>query len=342
VQTTYHLGKKKMNWYRKTFIWLTAGGLLLVGMIGSPSICVGHDDENWEHTDYGSVKNKHTGLEWGADINEPTHGIFPEKYIADFYYLPKIIRDGEGKIIDILLPSGLKYSGDNTDWRPPTVGEMLSAVDDGLLDHLDFTYGDDLDVKAIDDPIYDNTFGNRVYWATCLEKYQGLIRRYKFHFALEPDCDPVYYMESGAGDLIGVRGMPANHSNCPGKHAEPFVEYPECSLAIDDVAQREGNDGNTIFRFTLTRTGDLNASVVVYYETADAPDGAVAGEDYQARSGMAVLYVGRSSQTFDIIANGDSVNEPNEIFFVNISTGTVGATITDPQGIGTIRNDDRK
>ena len=40
-----------------------------------------------------------------------------------------------------------------------------------------------------------------------------------------------------------------------------------------------------------------------------------------------------------MVVNGDTTPEPNETFFVNLTTAT-NATIADGQGIGTILNDD--
>jgi predicted extracellular nuclease len=49
---------------------------------------------------------------------------------------------------------------------------------------------------------------------------------------------------------------------------------------------------------------------------------------------------GQQSQPVSITINGDKLVEPNETFFVNLSHASPGTTITDPQGVGTITNDD--
>src|SRR5262249_2899263 len=49
---------------------------------------------------------------------------------------------------------------------------------------------------------------------------------------------------------------------------------------------------------------------------------------------------GQSSYTFDVTVNGDTLVEPNETFFVNISNVSTNASINDVQGVGTITNDD--
>src|SRR5207249_1570109 len=50
---------------------------------------------------------------------------------------------------------------------------------------------------------------------------------------------------------------------------------------------------------------------------------------------------GESSKTIIVKVNGDTVNEADETFFVNLSNAA-NASITKAQGVGTIRNDDAK
>jgi hypothetical protein len=46
------------------------------------------------------------------------------------------------------------------------------------------------------------------------------------------------------------------------------------------------------------------------------------------------------SKTISVIVRGDTKVEGNETFFVNLSSATNGARISDSQGQGTILNDD--
>ena len=48
---------------------------------------------------------------------------------------------------------------------------------------------------------------------------------------------------------------------------------------------------------------------------------------------------GQQTATFDVTVNGDTVVEPNETFFLNV-TNVIGAVVADGQGVGTITNDD--
>src|SRR6185503_2353221 len=66
---------------------------------------------------------------------------------------------------------------------------------------------------------------------------------------------------------------------------------------------------------------------------------ATAGTDYTAATGTLTFAPGVTSQQITVAVTGDTLNEANETFFVNLS-GAINATITDPQGQGTINNDD--
>jgi hypothetical protein len=65
----------------------------------------------------------------------------------------------------------------------------------------------------------------------------------------------------------------------------------------------------------------------------------VAGADYQAASGTLTFAPGVTSQTLDVLVNGDTVQEPDETFSVVLSN-PVSATIAAGTGTGTITNDD--
>ncbi len=65
-----------------------------------------------------------------------------------------------------------------------------------------------------------------------------------------------------------------------------------------------------------------------------------ADNDYVANSLTGqTIPEGSSSYTFSVLVNGDTTDEPDETFFVNV-TNVIGATVSDGQGQGTIVNDD--
>ena len=69
-------------------------------------------------------------------------------------------------------------------------------------------------------------------------------------------------------------------------------------------------------------------------------DTATAGEDFVPTGGTLTFGPGDQSKTISVQVNGDTQNEPDETFFVNLSN-PANATIADAKGIGTITNDDQ-
>lgn len=112
------------------------------------------------------------------------------------------------------------------------------------------------------------------------------------------------------------------------------------TLSIDDVTVFEGNSGNTPMVFTVTRSGLTKVAASVNYATAN--DTATAGTDYTAATGTATIAANTAATattTITVQITGDNVDEPTETLFVNLTT-SVASTIADPQGVGTITNDD--
>src|SRR5205085_812459 len=114
------------------------------------------------------------------------------------------------------------------------------------------------------------------------------------------------------------------------------------TLNIGDVSQAEGDSGTSTFTFNVSLTAPAGASGVSF--TVNTADGttnpATAGSDYVAIvNGSGNIASGNTSTTVSVTVNGDTTNEPNETFFVNISNIT-GANAGDTQGLGTITNDD--
>jgi hypothetical protein len=135
-------------------------------------------------------------------------------------------------------------------------------------------------------------------------------------------------------------GSPASHTYTIQDNDAPPV------FTINDVTMVEGNSGTTDFVFTVTRTGATALTATVNYATANgttnpATGGVTcgAGIDYESKSGTLTFGPTDTTMTVTIKVCGDTLNEANETFFVNLS-GETNATISDPQGLGTITNDD--
>ncbi|HZN45804.1 MAG TPA: Calx-beta domain-containing protein [Nitrospiraceae bacterium] len=108
------------------------------------------------------------------------------------------------------------------------------------------------------------------------------------------------------------------------------------------MTQVETNTLTTTFTFTVQLSAPAKAGGVGF--TVNTADGttnpAVAASDYVAIvSGSGSIAAGNSSTTVSVTVNGDTVFEPDETFFVNL-TNITGASATDSQGLGTIANED--
>ncbi len=131
-------------------------------------------------------------------------------------------------------------------------------------------------------------------------------------------------LEDGRGDIITV--------NITIPPSQP-------TLSINDVSVNEGNAGTSNATFTVSLSQPAGAGGVSF-DIATADGSATAGVDYVASSLTGqTIPAGSSSATFTVLVNGDTLSEPNETFFVNVSNVS-GAGVSDAQGQGTIVNDD--
>jgi hypothetical protein len=112
---------------------------------------------------------------------------------------------------------------------------------------------------------------------------------------------------------------------------------PVPTISVADLSVQEGNSGTTNAVFTLTLSAASGQVVTV--GSATAPGTATAGSDYTTASGTATFAVGTTTQTVTISVLGDTLNELDETFLLNLS-GPTNATIADAQATGTILNDE--
>jgi hypothetical protein len=108
------------------------------------------------------------------------------------------------------------------------------------------------------------------------------------------------------------------------------------SVSISDATVAEGLSGTTNAVFNVTLSAATGQTVTVNFQTADGT--ATSPADYSGTSGMISFAPGDTTMaTVAVPVNGDTLDEPAENFFVNLTSAT-GATIGDGQGIGTITN----
>ncbi len=109
------------------------------------------------------------------------------------------------------------------------------------------------------------------------------------------------------------------------------------SVSINDVTRAEGNSPNQML-FDVTLSNSTGQTVTVNFATANGT--ATAGSDYTAiGSTLLTFNAGETSKQIGVNIIGDFTIEPDETFFVNLSSVT-NASIFDSQGVGTLLNDD--
>jgi len=112
---------------------------------------------------------------------------------------------------------------------------------------------------------------------------------------------------------------------------------PLPGLSVSDVSLPEGNGGPTSFIFNVTLSAVSAKTVTVDY--ASAPGTSNSGADYQPINSTLTFSPGEISKPVTVIVNGDTDDEPDETFLVELSNPT-NATLSKGQGTGTIANDD--
>lgn len=112
------------------------------------------------------------------------------------------------------------------------------------------------------------------------------------------------------------------------------------NLTVNDVSASEGNSSTTSFDFTVSLSAPAGPGGVTFDIATQDNTATVAGADYTANSLTGqTIPAGSSNYLFSVSVTGDTIAEPDETFFVNV-TNVTGATLADSQGQGTIANDD--
>jgi Tol biopolymer transport system component len=113
---------------------------------------------------------------------------------------------------------------------------------------------------------------------------------------------------------------------------------PTPQISIADTTVNEGNSGTSEATFDVTLSEASTNAVTVDYATDD--DTATQPEDYQQTQDTLTFGANQTTATVTVLVSGDTADEPDETFFVNLSNPT-NATISDAQATGTITNDDQ-
>ncbi len=113
---------------------------------------------------------------------------------------------------------------------------------------------------------------------------------------------------------------------------------PAPAIAVSDASGAEGQSGWALQAFDVSLTGLSAATVSVSYATS--PGTASAGSDYQHVAASLAWAPGtNATKTVWVPVAGDRVAESDETYTLDLAA-PVAASLADPQGLGTILNDD--
>lgn len=109
------------------------------------------------------------------------------------------------------------------------------------------------------------------------------------------------------------------------------------SISVRDAVVVEGNSGTAQATFAIALSGPSSQSVSLSFATSNGT--ATAGVDYVATSGAVTFAPGEVEKPVVVIVNGDTVDETQETFFLDISNAQ-NATVSSSRGTGFILDDD--
>lgn len=111
------------------------------------------------------------------------------------------------------------------------------------------------------------------------------------------------------------------------------------TFSVNDVSQPEGDVGTSNMVFTVSRSNPVGDQSVSFATVAGGSASTPA--DYTAVPPTTINFVGAATAanaTVQIV--GDALTELDETVFVQLTQGSGGTVLGDPDGVGTIQNDD--
>lgn len=139
-------------------------------------------------------------------------------------------------------------------------------------------------------------------------------------------------------DAFGHKGSFA-FSNRQAVSFSNLETIPLPVISIGDATVTEGNTGTVAASFPVTLSFAVSQVVPVNFSTADGTATAAGGDFAAVAGGVFNIAPLTTSQNLVIQVNGDTRDETDQTFFVNL-TGATLATINDDQALGTILDDD--
>ena len=128
----------------------------------------------------------------------------------------------------------------------------------------------------------------------------------------------------------------ASHADIAASHGAVTILDDDATIEIGDVAVAEPDSGTADALFEVNLSAPAFSHVTVNYRTVEGT--ALAGDDYESRSGTLTFSPGEVSETVSVPVKSDAVRdaeEDDEVFFVELFDAS-GATIGDGVGEGKI------
>jgi beta-glucanase (GH16 family) len=107
------------------------------------------------------------------------------------------------------------------------------------------------------------------------------------------------------------------------------------SLLVNDISQNR-LDTNNSFHFIFSLDKPASKQITVQYTTKDGT--AVSNKDYLPASGSVTINAGESQAQVDVTVIGDSLRQPFQQFYLELSNA-VNSTLISDEAIATIKND---
>jgi choice-of-anchor B domain-containing protein len=174
-----------------------------------------------------------------------------------------------------------------------------------------------------------------------------LADKYAWCGSAQPWLDSVVDVDAYAGRTVRFRFRLGTNSTVgtEGWYVDDFrvqscvAQVPKLTVADLTVSEAhpEGSEHPSTAVFTLTLSAPAAAAVTLDYRTSNGT--ATAGLDYVGTMGTLTIPAGAMAGTVDVVILDDSLPEPKETFFLDI-TNVSGATVADSQGKATIVDDD--
>jgi hypothetical protein len=128
------------------------------------------------------------------------------------------------------------------------------------------------------------------------------------------------YFEDNEYFSVNLTG--SDHGTIVTGQANGTILDDEPRISISGMNVIEGNAGTTEAKFTVYLQQAYDVDVNISYATANGS--ALAGSDYQAKTGIVTIPKGQTSATISVLVNGDRLAEGSEYFNVNLSNPSAG------------------